>query len=277
MKNSEDNIKKLQELEIEILDSFVDFCSKNSLIYSLCGGTLLGAIRHKGFIPWDDDIDIMMPRPDYERFIELIKKNNSNLDRYRKVYCIELDQNCPSNCIRIYDQRSIIKFNNYIVPFEIGCWIDIFPLDGVEENQILRFIHFKMIRLYMDLLIICITRFGGKRRTRILSYIQYAIYPIVPLIRLIGYKFYLKKIIDLQKKIDYSRSKCVGVIAGRAGIKEVMLKQDMFPMIYVEFNGKKYTAIANYDIYLRNLYCDYMKLPPKEEQISRHEIKVVWK
>ena len=101
-------LKELQECEFEMLVKFRDYCDKHNLRYYLCGGTLIGAIRHKGFIPWDDDIDVMMPRPDLDKFLEL--NSTGKLDEYIAINDIKFDRNAISACTRLYDTRTELVF-----------------------------------------------------------------------------------------------------------------------------------------------------------------------
>lgn len=268
-------LKELQSIELEILKAFHNFCEQHHLKYYLAGGTLLGAIRHKGFIPWDDDIDVCMPRPDYMRFQHLVQ--SGTLDEHRKVICRNFDPNLHSYIIQIYDQRTEIVFDNYRVPHKMGCWLDIFPIDGVETDLRARKRHFKMMRLLLDLHICCITKFGGKRRNSLITVLQFFTLPFLPFIRLAGDNFYLNQIDHLSQKCDYSASEYVGCVAGRAGEKETMKKVRMEPAVLVDFEGSQFYAMANYDEYLTNLYGDYMTPPPKANQISRHTLQAYWK
>ncbi len=120
-------------LLIDILAKTHDFCKKNNIRYSLGGGTLLGAIRHKGFIPWDDDVDIMMPRPDYERFIKELEGVDSNL--YIQNY--HTDNSFHREWTRVCDNRTVI----YYISAVSGVFIDVFPIDGLpDEKETLEYI-----------------------------------------------------------------------------------------------------------------------------------------
>ena len=269
------SLKELQDLEFEILKTFRDFCDKNGLRYYLCGGTLIGAIRHKGFIPWDDDIDVMMPRPDYEKFLKL--NSDGKLDRYRRLDNMNLNSKALSSIIRIYDVRTKLTFTNLNFKKIFGCWIDIFPLDGLSDSSKARFLQCRYARVIQDLTIANDTKFGSKRSSKLHTVLQCGILPFLPFIRMVGHEGWIKKMDKLSKKHDYGKSKYVGVLEGRALEKEAMLKSKMEPAVLVDFNGEKFTAMANYDEYLTNLYGDYMTPPDDAGKESRHIIEIYWK
>jgi len=269
-------LRELQEVELGILKSFHNFCEKHGLRYYMGGGTLIGAVRHKGFIPWDDDIDLMMPRPDYMKLVELVK-DDCMLDENHKVDCCYFNQNAFSSALRIFDTRTELTFDNFRIPFSLGCWIDVFPIDGLNSSAAKRKWHFKKMRLAMDMYLCAITKIGGKRRSTLATVLQYAVVPALPFLRAFKNHQYTAWLDRISRKYDYDKSEWVGVLEGRAEEKEALRKADLEPAITVEFEGGQYYAMANYDEYLTNLYGDYMKLPPEEDRVSRHEISVYWK
>lgn len=269
------SLQELQKIETDILLAFHNFCIKHSLTYYLAGGSLIGAIRHKGFIPWDDDIDTAMPRPDFMRLLEIVKKEK--IDKFYDVACEYSKSGLPSYVLRIYDTRTELSFGFSKENTTLGCWIDVFCIDGVETSKIRRKLHFREMRIALDLSILCTTKFGRKRRNKWATVFQYALLPILPIVRLIGHKRIDDWINRIACKIPYDGSEYVGVIGGRAGYKETMLKSRMNPPILVEFEGHNVYTMANYDEYLTNLYGDYMTPPPENERQSRHEISVCWK
>ncbi|MCI9048660.1 MAG: LicD family protein [Hungatella sp.] len=265
-------LKELQECEFEMLVKFRDYCDKHNLRYYLCGGTLIGAIRHKGFIPWDDDIDVMMPRPDLDKFLEL--NSTGKLDEYIAINDIKFDRNAISACTRLYDTRTELVFTNFRKPTKFGCWMDIFPLDGLPDSESERHKHFRKARIFMDLQILEETKIGSKRRSKIASILQFLLIPLLPFTYIIGKHGWNRILDNLGRKYDYSSANYVGVIEGRAGDKEAMLKNNMEPAVNVEFGGESFSAMANYDEYLTNLYGDYMIPPSEEDKKSRHELLV---
>lgn len=273
--NKEISLQELQKIETDILLAFHIFCSKHSLTYYLAGGSLIGAIRHKGFIPWDDDVDTIMPRPDFMKLLAIVK--HEKIGDFYEVDFQYSTSNVPSYVLRIYDSRTELSFGFSKEKHTIGCWIDVFCLDGVESSIIRRKLHFREMRIALDLSILCTTKFGRKRRNKLATIFQYALLPVLPIVRLIGHERIDDWVNRIAIRIPYENSDYVGVIGGRGGYKETMLKSKMNPAILVEFEGNKVYAMANFDEYLTNLYGDYMTLPPENERVSRHEINVYWK
>lgn len=123
-------VEEQKRMELDILAFFHDFCQKNNLRYYICGGTLLGAVRHKGFIPWDDDVDVMLPRADYERFLRLFFQADTG---HYSIVSGQTDSDYPYNFAKIQDDRTILFEQSMSYSFS-GIYIDVFPLDFVSEN-----------------------------------------------------------------------------------------------------------------------------------------------
>lgn len=262
-------IEEIHEEEAEILKQFIKFCDKNQIIYYICGGTLLGAIRHKGFIPWDDDIDIMMPRKEFIKFEKLTqnKKIGDELEvisfyngKLHYPFCKVINKK-----IKADDQFLKDKSEQFL-------WIDIFPMDGIPEDSN------KNEKLYKKVIK---TRKMIKTLYAEDSYIEditkSKIKKILKkILRLIATPGFKKKIIEkldkLSQKYNYDKSKYVGGVLWGYGPQEKLLKSEI-QNYKVEFEGMQVNTISCYDKYLTNLYGDYMKLPPLEARIS-HEIKL---
>lgn len=127
------DIKEIQEVSLEILKIVADICEEENLRYYLTYGTLIGAIRHKGFIPWDDDIDIAMPRDDYEKLLRYLR---DNADKYEHLELFDI-RTCPEYpymIARVSDNRYVIDVKNE-KPYGMGVFIDIYPLDGLGQTE----------------------------------------------------------------------------------------------------------------------------------------------
>lgn len=250
--------KEIKKIELKILLNFNEFCRENNLRYYLAGGTLLGAIRHKGFIPWDDDIDVCMPRPDYERFIRSYSQAQS---------CYELKSNYLKNFsapfTKVIDIRTKVlsQFNESGV--DTNLWIDIFPVDGLPENLTEVQNIYDKCNFYRTVLNLSSAKLGeGKTAFR-----KYSKYLLKPLAQIYGKKRCIDKIERIASRYPYETSKYVGAITwGLYGVGERMLKSEFEKEVEVEFEGHKFPAFSCWDSYLKGLYGDYMQLPPVEKR-----------
>lgn len=255
-------IDELKRLQKEILDEVVSFCEKNNLRYYLAYGTLLGAVRHKGYIPWDDDIDIHMPRPDYEKFIKLYNKQEGN---YR-IVTHELDRRYHVPFAKIYRRGTIV--NEFFYKQSVfGAYIDIFPLDGIKHNwqayicgQCVRF-------MYIKTAIFC-NRQTPARKARLM---------ITKLILLpFSSHFILKTMRRIATRYGYGECSNVCSFGSRTCLREILPLEVFEECTTVEFEGGHYHAPKGHDRYLAQKYGDYMQLPPEEKRISSHDSQAYW-
>ena len=255
--------EELKKEELSILSTFKDFCQQNGLRFYLAGGTLLGAIRHKGFIPWDDDIDVCMPRPDYKKLVQLYDNTDS---RYKLISIEENKFYTP--CAKMVDINTHIKakYSTYAK----NLWIDIFPVDGLPEDLVEVKGVYKLCNLYRTIYMLNDAKLGeGKSLFR--KYMKYLLKPIA---MLYGKNRCLHKLESIAKEYPYENSKYVGVVAwGLYGAGERMLKSEFEKAVEVEFEGEMYPAFSCWDSYLTGLYHDYMTLPPESERRT-HDIVV---
>lgn len=269
-------LKEIQKVELETLIAFHNFCEKYNLQYYLCGGTLIGAVRDQRFIPWDDDIDTMMPRPDYMRLIKIAK--DGMIDQYHKICTYDLDEGIPivPYVIRIVDIRTEIVFHNMRVPYYTGCFIDVFAIDGVPSSKILRKMLFKGKQVLVDLFFCCVTKMGTKRRNGFVTIMQYFLLPFLPIIRLPGYKTYQFLINKCGQKFPFDICDFIAVVPGRGEERETMRREDLWPYKLVEFEGHQFYAMGNYLKYLSNMYNNFMELPPKNDRLPHHYFDAFW-
>ncbi len=249
-------LREIQLRELSILLYFDEFCRQNSLRYSLADGTLLGAVRHKGFIPWDDDVDVMMPRPDYERFIHLWNNNARFM-----LYSHRLN-NLISPITKLVDRNTHVIWECVDDTFMCNhLWIDIFAVDGIsEDDNVVKKIQRKN-DFYELTLCLCFARLGsGRTLMRKLGKIL-----LKPLARLYGRKHCLRNIETLALSTPYATAKKVGIIAGGSGRVKIP-KSEFEKMTYFDFEGYKLPVMSCWDNYLTQLYCDYMTPPPLQNQ-----------
>lgn len=254
-------LKQLQEIEINILKEVIKICEKYNLKYFAIGGTCLGAIRHKGFIPWDDDIDIGMPRKDYEKFIEMAEgelPKNLFLQNYKTEADYTLNFTKIRDCNTTFIEKPTQNLN-----INHGIFIDIFPLDGVKEVN----------KLYK------IDRFFIRSLTRIIALKlipEYKLpYKIANIVRFILKPINLYKLHILIDKIleknDYDKCDYITNGLGEWGIRETVPKKYFSNGCKIKFEEILINVPYEYDKYLTNVYGDYMTPPVKEKQVTHHE------
>ncbi len=261
--------KEIKTVELNILLEFQKFCDNNNLTFYLCGGTLLGSIRHKGFIPWDDDIDVCMIRSDYEKLIQICNSCTKKLPNNLKLICFE-NSTLYAPYIKILDTTTFIKEEKVKNNKSNSLWIDILPVDGLpsDTNKVKKI--YKKTYFWRKIWLLSIVRLGyGKNIFKII------IKPIFILFsKIIGQKKCTRKLIKIAKKNDVATSEYVGIVSwGLYGPGERMRKKEFLESVEVEFEGHMFKTMSCWDSYLKNLYGDYMKLPPKEKRIN-HQMKV---
>lgn len=258
------DLKRLQEVQVEILGVVDKFCRENGIEYSLYAGTALGAVRHKGFIPWDDDTDICMERSHYERFIDLWKEKGIEgyylqTTRPEEITTINHSKVRKNNTIFISGGREDVAKHQ-------GIWLDVFAVDKVPRDKRKRrkMLLFSKIRLVY-------TRgypyVGNGKVLELLSRIMLA----VPK--------------SLQKRIKNYSEKCIAkykdmksgydliCFSCPAALNIVYPASVMEKFIDVPFSDKTVRITAEYDAMLKEHYGDYMRLPPEEERVCRHNPK----
>jgi len=264
--------EELKYIQLEILKEIDVFCKKHLLSYSLCGGSLLGAIRHKGYIPWDDDIDIMMPRPEYEKFSSLF---NADLSEHANLKFINCDNDIQyfQPFGKVVDIRTFMT-NAYDRPLDIlGVNIDIFPCDGLPNNDAERDLYWKRIAKAKN----WNTLFYQRKNDKEKGFKKIVRWFLFYLFKLFSANTYAKKLNKIAMKNDFDTSSYVACSIFGYGRKEEMPKSVFDKFVELDFEGKKFKAMQGYEIYLKNLYGDYMKLPPLEKQVAKHDFKVYWR
>ena len=259
-------LREVQLQELEMFKYFIKFCNEHNITYYLAGGTMLGAIRHKGFIPWDDDIDLLLPRDDFEKLIELHQVYNSGTPYEVATYRLG---NLNRAFIRIFNKNIRVEKEFIDDEFDRYLWMDIFPLDGLPDDEREAEKIYRKIKLYQKMLVWKRARLGaGKSLVAKIGkqVIKLAITPI-------SIDSILQRMEQLTTAHSIDTSNYVGeVTLGLHGIKERNSKEVFLPQVDVEFEGLVVKGMENYDQYLTLKYGDYMKLPPVEEQ-ETHSIK----
>ena len=255
------NFEQIHDCEIEMLKLFVTICEKHNLNYYLAGGTLLGAVRHHGFIPWDDDIDILMTRDDYDRFLTYADEIAES-GRYFIASCELGNLNMPF--CRIFDRKTHILSLHSKDSFEQNLWVDILPLDGLPDDDRIVEKLFKKSLFWRMILKIQKAR-PEKSKTFLKRICKYVI-------KFITLPWGPKTTAGIINKISrtYSVDSCnyIGGIAMGYGPQEKMPKEEYLKTVKVEFEGMLLNAPSCWDYYLTRLYGDYMQLPPEDQRIA---------
>lgn len=256
-----------KEIMLSILIKFAEYCEKYNLRYVLGAGTLLGAIRHKGYIPWDNDIDVWMPRPDYEKFIFLTKQNPVS----ENINCLDFHEVRTFPFIKLADKRTVLKENYLRTEQFLGIYIDIFPLDGISSNKKEQKKILKKVKIYNLLFNFANYRFntGSSLKIKILKNILY------PFSKLISNKWVCLHYNNLCKNYNYDDCEFCAVIVWGIGEKTIF-KRKYFDISYAEFEKSKFKVPKYYDEVLKIQYGNYMKLPPENERIA-HSYIAYWK
>ena len=275
-------ISNLQKAELDILKQVLVLCQKHNIEYYILGGTLLGAVRHKGFIPWDDDIDIGMKRDEYERFIEIAKKelpSNLILDYY-KEHKGEKDYS-SYYMVRIENTKVKMKCTMAKQERIINSWIDVFPIDGLPNNKIKKFFH-KLKLLYLRMTI----RYSqySKLVTQNEKKKDFFVRMLIKLGRIIDFEKIFNKDKELEK-LDktlkkYNPKDCDEIINFAGACKsyrfiEIFPKKIYDELAEYDFEDIKLVGPKDYNAVLSHQYGDYMTLP-KEEDRNKHNTEVIY-
>ena len=268
---NEKELKDIKQIEVDILSDFHNICKENYLEYFLCGGSCLGAVRHNGFIPWDDDIDIFMSREDYNKFISIYKNVLDNKKYYFQSLEINNDFGWPFGKIR--RKNTVYKeWNQNLSDDKAGIWIDIFVYDKIPNNKLITIIQYARVFKYKIMLFRKLgnTTYGN---TKIKNFIIKVLF--------FASKFYSvetlkKRLFKNMTKYNYLEDNYKIISYGGSYLlKEIYDKEWFKEKVLHKFENKKFYIPKEYDKYLSQIYGDYMKLPPKEEQIPKHEVEKI--
>ena len=270
---TEINLEQLKQLEVELLSEVHKICSQENFRYSLGGGTLLGAVRHKGFIPWDDDIDIMMPRPDYDAFISYCETHDVPF----AVQYFGNDKTYVDLSAKIFNPHTVLV-NDNVTEGEIssGVFIDVFPIDGLAQTYKNAKKAFNSTRFKRNLLIACQWKKFFRSKTHAWYYEPFR-FAFFVLSRFVNKTRLFDKIQKKYKKIDFNSVKYAAAVGGAYREKEILNQKVFTKYIDLPFEGNNFKAISSYDTYLSSIYGDYMKLPPEEKRVSHHSFKAFYK
>ena len=267
-------LQEVQKVSLDILKDVHEFCESHYIRYSLAYGTLIGAIRHKGFIPWDDDVDIVIPRPDFERFC----KEYKSLCGY-KLYAPD-NTNSFLTYARVCDnEHTRVKTTCPWTTTPTGLWIDVFPIDGLPSDEVEFLEIVKKTRSIQKI----VDGLRSGRYYKLSDTINVRNFFGCLLRRLLYRKNDIHVLLDqhihLIKKIEYESAEYCGQLTVMDyPEKEQNPKEDFAGFVKVPFEDSDFYVMTGCDNVLKRYYGDYMQLPPKEKQVPPQSyIKFYWK
>lgn len=262
------DIEELKRIQIEILDKVDEFCNNTGIHYFLSSGTLIGAIRHKGYIPWDDDVDIYMPRKDYEMFLDNFNGYDSNF----RVISLRNVSDYPNSYSKV-ERAGTLLIEKADYSIEMGVNIDVFPVDGVPDDILERKKYMnKAIRLFQKMELKK-TTIDFERR----GLLKNIILAIGKLLLQSKSLAELAKELDAMIDKDCEETEYVCSLVSNNKFGKEFPRSVIEGTVEVEFEGKYYKTMRGWDTYLRVNYGDYMQLPPEEKRITHHSYKAFWK
>ncbi len=253
---------------LEIIKKMSNICEMLHINYYVAWGSLIGAIRHKGFIPWDDDFDVIMLRPDYDKFVQYCKDNAESLYPF-KILNREVCKNYPYTISRLEDMRYKAVYDN-IVEYDSGMFVDIYPFDGAgidesaarkklerKRNILAKFVGWSIRNNYTK----------PKKQNGVVAAFKYAGFKVA---HLIGKDFFLDQYEKLAKSYSFEKSTLVGCLCWDSGLY-VFDKALFEKSLTVPFENIMVKIPVGYDEFLKKTYGDYMKLPPEKDRVATHE------
>ena len=269
-------LEEVHDVLYDILVDIHEFCVDNNIKYSLAGGTLLGAIRHNGFIPWDDDIDIQLSRPEYEKFIHSYKSKKGY-----QLFSREIEGN---EDLSIAFTRICEMEKTYVDTGELpwrnnptGLWIDVVPIDGAPSNRLLARI--RIFIMYITWRIMLLIRHANNNEIKNVSsftkkmklFVKKGIVKILPKDMVLRYIFMCQRynFVDSKYLANYSTM--------QNKFREWQPQSTMLKFSLHKFENGEFWIMEDYNTSLTSLYGDYMKLPPKEKQVAHIENSYFWK
>lgn len=275
------SICEIRNIQLDILNFLDKICKEHKICYFLSGGTLLGAVRHKGYIPWDDDIDIMLLRKDYDKLISVLKQLKDSkyilFDGESAEYYLYFS--------KLVDSRTQLKEINVYNLEQMGVFVDIFPLDGVPDAEksfnryyrklqnynknLFRTIHYKKKLLY---------KYKNQSFCKGLVFIKLILRtPFVIYSKSIGLERWKAKREKYLRLYYGLNTKNLGILLSAYKKKDVHSSQLFKKSVLVTFEGQQYPAPSGYDVYLKNIYGNYMELPPTNQRYSHHKFNAFWR
>ncbi len=265
------SLKEIQQIELNILKIIDKICQDNKLTYYLAGGTLLGAVRHQGFIPWDDDIDIAMPRSDYDIFIDIMSKQKEF--PYLKILWIGMcDEKYYLPFAKVVDIRTQLIYDGTQSETCHKMFVDIFPIDasGNDEKRAKRLLK-KCGGIGNWIGIAFYNRPDADIKLRIKMLMRKYLYTVL------GYKRRYYNSLNILKKYTFGNSRYIASTYGMRKDKELIETRFFTKVQDIRFENNTFKAPIGYKQYLKQMYGNYIKLPPVEKRKVPHATIAYWK
>ena len=260
------NVKDVQKITFSIMKRVDEICNKNSVVYYAVGGTLLGAVRHRGFIPWDDDIDIAIFRKDVDKFINAINGSNSGL------YCCSFKDDCYYyNFLKVVDIKTTLCEKDYYEIPNMGIFVDVFIIDDMPSKWDEAIAFYKKIASARKK--IKIMAIKPVMRKNIILFLKTVIKSIQNRNKTITK--YQNKYIELVK--TFENSPIIYVSGGSYGTKDMFDRKVFGDPTFLPFEDMLLSCPTDSNAYLKRLYGDYMQLPPIEKRKSHHNFVAYYK
>lgn len=260
------SVAESREIQIGILEEVDKFCEKNKLTYFMSYGTLLGAVRHKGFIPWDDDIDIAMPYPDFMKFCAVYTGEYYKINHWTK----QPEFHC--NFAKFEDIRTLSQ-EEIVQDYKMGINIDVAPIIGLPDDIERARQYFNRIVFFRNLL--TLKKMKYRKGRNLIKQIGLVLSRL-PL-SLISNERINKRIDSMCRRYPYETSKYVICVGSFNPVKEIIEKEKLGNPTKLEFEGHMFSAPSGYDTWLTQIFGDYMQLPPEEKRVSHHTFKTFWR
>lgn len=258
-------VDELRELQMQILDYVDAFCRENDINYTISGGTLLGAVRHGGFIPWDDDMDIQMLRAEYERFT-LLWNNNKESHPFEFI-SIESGNGMGYSFGKVHNPKTVTFVNGIE---RTGVYIDVFPIDDVKDISDCKRIHSKIKKMYRRMM----AAFKVENNSEIKKIFRFY-YNIMTLGK--SRIFFAEKINSIAQEHNNRGYQFVFELVSGFKCDKPINKAIFSDFSDIKFEDRTYRSIKNYDSYLKSTFGDYMTPPPPSKQVRDHTFKPYWR
>ena len=264
------DIDELRKIQMNILDELKRICNENGLTYYLGSGSLLGAVRHKGYIPWDDDIDIWMVREDYDKLMNFLKDRDiekadwfSLLDESTEGYYYPF--------AKAVDNRTELKMERHTDHH--GIWVDIFPIDGLPKSMLMTKFYIVLGSILRIEALAMDANFKNKDIPLFDRFYKSLFYGLATLY---GKRRFAKLYNNYCRRYKIDNSENVASLFVSAGFREILNREKLLHAATYRFEDREYTGFKNYDFYLSQMYGDYMTLPPEEKRRT-HAFEAWWK